>query len=68
MNRASLDLCAQTENWTSSQPYGHAPIGVTGDHRQGKDEWMVSYRYMRMSMQDNLDGREKLANSYYPKR
>ncbi|MHA7818910.1 MAG: transporter family protein [Erythrobacter sp.] len=28
----------------------HAPIGVMGDHRHGKGEWMVSYRLMHMDM------------------
>ena len=28
----------------------HAPIGVMGDHRHGKGEWMISYRYMHMDM------------------
>jgi len=31
----------------------HAPIGVMGDHRHKQGEWMVSYRYMRMHMEDN---------------
>lgn len=31
----------------------HAPIGVMGDHLHGKGEWMVSYRFMRMHMEDN---------------
>ena len=29
----------------------HGPIGVMGDHRHNKGEWMVSYRYMHMDMQ-----------------
>lgn len=28
----------------------HAPIGVMGDHRHSKGEWMVSYRFMHMDM------------------
>jgi len=31
----------------------HAPIGVMGDHLHGKGDWMVSYRFMRMHMEDN---------------
>lgn len=26
----------------------HAPIGVMGDHRHAKGEWMIGYRYMHM--------------------
>lgn len=28
----------------------HAPIGVMGDHRHARGEWMVSYRLMHMDM------------------
>ncbi|MBT5292841.1 MAG: transporter [Cellvibrionales bacterium] len=34
----------------------HAPIGVMGDHMHKTGEWMFSYRYMSMSMEDNLQG------------
>lgn len=39
----------------------HAPIGVMGDHMHNKGEWMVSYRYMRMHMEDNRDGTNSLS-------
>lgn len=29
----------------------HAPIGVMGDHRHKKGEWMISYRLMHMDME-----------------
>ena len=58
----SVHVLAQTEAWTSGRPDGHAPIGVMGDHRHGQGEWMVSYLYMRMGMQDNLNGTERLTN------
>lgn len=29
----------------------HAPIGVMGDHRHKKGEWMISYRFMHMDME-----------------
>lgn len=56
------DSYAQSDPRTSGRPDGHAPIGVMGDHRHGAGEWMVSYRYMRMAMADNLDGTNKLSN------
>lgn len=34
----------------------HAPIGVMGDHLHKTGEWMLSYRYMNMRMEDNLRG------------
>lgn len=38
----------------NSSPDSHAPIGVMGDHTHDKGEWMVSYRFMDMQMEDNL--------------
>lgn len=46
--------------WTSGRPDGHAPLGVMGDHVHGKGEWMLSYRYMFMSMDGNRDGTDNL--------
>jgi hypothetical protein len=34
----------------------HAPIGVMGDHMHKAGEWMLSYRFMRMEMEDNRIG------------
>ncbi|WP_372864399.1 transporter [Spongiibacter sp.] len=39
----------------------HAPIGVMGDHIHKAGEWMLSYRYMTMSMGGNLDGGDSLS-------
>ena len=39
----------------------HAPIGVMGDHRHKAGEWMISYRYMHMFMEDSRDGTDKLS-------
>lgn len=41
----------------------HAPIGVMGDHRHKQGEWMVSYRYMRMDMDDNYIGSDEVSIS-----
>ena len=52
---ATLALCAQENDnnkWTAGRPDGHAPIPVMGDHMHGKGEWMFSYRYMYMNMED----------------
>ena len=46
--------------WTSSRPDGHAPIGVMGDHAHEQGEYMLAYRYMRMSMAGNRDGMSEL--------
>lgn len=34
----------------------HAPAGIMGDHLHQKGEWMVEYKYMVMSMEDNRIG------------
>lgn len=39
----------------------HAPIGVMGDHMHKKGEWMLSYRFMQMNMEDNRDGTSDLS-------
>lgn len=40
---------------------GHAPIGVMGDHLHKAGEWMVSYRFMYMGMEDNRIGTDKVS-------
>ena len=62
LGQCVLSVHAQTNQWISGRPDGHAPIGVMGDHRHGAGEWMVSYRYMRMHMRDNLNGTDELTN------
>lgn len=39
----------------------HAPVGVMGDHRHSVGEFMISYRYMSMSMEDNLNGGDSIS-------
>lgn len=60
---------SQENPWFSGRPDGHAPISVMGDHYHGKGEWMLSYRYMPMWMEGNLQstdeiGNETIYNSY----
>jgi len=40
---------------------GNAPIGVMGDHRMKRGDFMVSYRYMNMDMDGSRDGTEQIA-------
>lgn len=58
---ASLPVHAHTLEPASAVPQAiradsHAPIGVMGDHRHAKGEWMISYRFMHMDMDGNLQG------------
>lgn len=50
----------RSNKWDPGRPDSHAPIGVMGDHTHSKGEVMLSYRYMRMGMSGNLDGRNNL--------
>ncbi|MGH1419677.1 MAG: hypothetical protein ACRBCJ_12530 [Hyphomicrobiaceae bacterium] len=45
----------------SHRPDSHAPIGVMGDHMHKKGEWMLSYRYMRMEMDGNRIGDDRVS-------
>jgi hypothetical protein len=42
----------ESQQWSAGRPDGHAPISVMGDHMHGKGEWMFSYRYMYMNMDE----------------
>lgn len=57
---ASPTLLQAQYEWTSSRPDGHAPIGVMADHTHEKGEYMISYRFMRMLMDGNLNGTDRL--------
>ncbi|OEK09765.1 alpha amylase [Flavivirga aquatica] len=48
----TLTFAQENSNkWSSNRPDGHAPISVMADHVHHKDEFMFSYRYMTMDMQ-----------------
>ena len=40
---------------------GHVPLGVTGGDFMTKGNWMISYRYMRMEMDNNLIGTDSVS-------
>ena len=44
----------------TSRPDSHAPIGVMGDHFHKKGEFMFSYRFMHMNMEDNRIGTDDI--------
>ena len=58
---AMLFCACSTTLWAQTRADSHAPIGVMGDHTHNKGEWMISYRYMFMKMQDNLQGDEEIS-------
>ncbi|MFS4454649.1 transporter [Maribacter sp. 2304DJ31-5] len=59
---ATINIYAQDtinntlKKWSAGRPDGHAPISIMGDHMHGKGEWMFSYRYMYMNMEDLKQG------------
>ncbi len=46
------EIKEESKKWSAGRPDGHAPISVMGDHMHGKGDWMFSYRYMYMNMED----------------
>ncbi len=40
---------------------GHAPAGVSGAELMTADRWMLSYNYIRMEMDGNLDGTDGIS-------
>ena len=58
---AVLSLLASSLSFASSghgtsSADAHAPIGIMGDHLHKQGEWMMSYRFMRMNMEGNVQG------------
>ena len=58
---AGADTTSAQENFSTSRPDGHAPIGVMGDHTHKAGEWMLSYRFMYMDMKGMRDGTNSLS-------
>ena len=58
----ALNVCVAVAG-TGKLPDDHAPIGVMGDHLHHKAEVMISYRFMKMRMEDNRDGTNRLSES-----
>lgn len=54
---------SHSDHCHSGRPDGHAPIGVMGDHTHGAGEWMASYRFMFMRMEQNYDGSSTVSDT-----
>jgi hypothetical protein len=48
-------------NTEALTPDSHAPIRIMGDHMHKQGEWMVSYRFMQMTMDGNIQGRDRIS-------
>lgn len=53
---AAFAIVATTTLFSAPRADSHAPIGVMGDHTHKKGEWMASYRFMSMAMDENYSG------------
>ena len=49
--------------YQAERPDSHAPIGVMGDHTHNKGEFMFTYRFMHMFMDQNRDGTDNVSAS-----
>lgn len=61
-----LPLAAQADTHpheAGDRAITHGPIGVMGEHNHAAGEWMLSYRFMFMSMKGNRDGTERVSTS-----
>ena len=58
---AALAAAASAQEVEPLRADDHAPISVMGDHYHEAGEFMFSYRYMSMSMQDNATGSNDIA-------
>lgn len=57
------DVLDQNDKWNGGRPDGHAPISVMGEHTHNAGEWMFSYRFMSMHMEDLYSGDKKVSNT-----
>ncbi len=53
----STNLYAEHDHYNAPD----APIGIMGYHLHPEGEWMLSYSFMKMQMEDNLDGTDKVS-------
>lgn len=60
---ATLDHSAHTDHsgHDHTRPDSHAPIGVMGDHLMREGEVMLTYRFMRMDMDGNRSGTDRVS-------
>ncbi len=53
---------ADTNTGLDSKSIDHAPLGVMGEHTHKKGEWMLSFRFAQMYMNDNYDNTNKVSS------
>lgn len=58
---ASVDHSMHTNMGTMLRADNHAPAGVAGAELMMEGKWMLSYTFMRMEMDGNLDGTDSIS-------
>jgi hypothetical protein len=58
-----LEESSSSPLWDPGRVDSHAPIGVMGDHTHEQGEFMLSYRYMYMPMEQNYKGDSSISDS-----
>jgi hypothetical protein len=53
---SALNFSTAHAHWDAHRPDAHAPISIMGDHTHRKGDWMLSARYMSMSMNALMNG------------
>ncbi len=58
---AAAEMDHSGHDMGSHRHIGNEPIGVMGAHAHEQGDWMFSYRYMRMEMDGNRDGTDRVS-------
>lgn len=58
-----LPQSSQADDGRRSKADKHAPAGLMGDHVHGEGEWMIEYKFMRMTMDGNFIGDDSISNT-----
>lgn len=53
----------EADDFLNPTAFTRAPAGVMGEHVHDRGEWMVEYRFMSMSMEDNRAGKTVLSDT-----
>ncbi len=62
-NGMDMDAGMDMGGGMHSRPDGRAPAGVMGDHVAMKGAWSVGYQFMRMAMDGNRSGTDRLSDA-----
>lgn len=61
--KPSFPCCPPENGGYSPRPDAHAPISVMGDHTHAQGGFMLSYRFMQMTMDGMRNGTKRISNA-----